>query len=292
MTKAPLRDFRTNVTSSQGEDGMIAELFRRIGTHNKWCVEFGALNGTHDSNVWALINKKEWSGVLIEADRTYFEKLVEAYRTITRATCLNLFVSFEGEHSLDAIFLNTPLPKDFDLMSIDIDGNDYHVWESLKEYQPRVVIVEFNPTIPNDIAFVQPRDMSVQQGSSLLAFVDLAQKKGYTLVATTGANAFFVLTSLAPMLGFEDLSIETLHPDTEYYTRLYQLFDGTLVLDGYKELMWHRISIDEEKIQVLPPSKRAYPAGLSAHTPVRNLKYWIRKSPLYTLIKRIRSRYK
>jgi hypothetical protein len=284
----PLREYRTNVTSHQGEDGMIAEIFRRIGATNKWCVEFGALNGTHDSNVWGLINNEGWSGVLIEADRTYFEKLTEVYRDVPRAHCLNVFVSFEGENSLDAIFARTPLPKDFDLMSIDIDGNDYHVWESLKEYRPRVVIVEFNPTIPNDIEFVQPRDMSVQQGCSLLAFVNLARTKEYDLVATTGANAFFVLSNLVPQLGLEDLSIDALHPDTEYYTRAFQLFDGTIMLDGYQELLWHRVPISHEKIQVLSARERVYPAGLSAHSPVRNLKYWIRKSPLYPVARWLR----
>ena len=157
--KPALLDFRANVTSRAGEDGIIAEIFRRVGTNSKWCVEFGASNGTHDSNVWTLIKNEGWSGVLIEADKTYFGKLTETYKGFPQAICLNLFISFEGEQRLDAVFARTPLPKDFDLLSIDIDGNDYHVWESLVEYWPRVAIVEFNPTIPNDIEFVQPRDM-------------------------------------------------------------------------------------------------------------------------------------
>lgn len=289
MTERPLKEFRTNVTSRQGEDGIIAEIFKRIGVTNKWCVEFGALNGVHDSNVWTLIVNEGWSGVLIEANRTYFEKLVEHYGAYPQAVCLNLFISFEGENKLDKIFGRTQIPKDFDLLSIDIDGNDYHVWESLIEYRPRVVVVEFNPTIPNDIEFVQPRDMAVQQGSSLLATVLLAKKKGYELVEVTGANAFFVDTTLVPLLGLGEPTIDTLHSETEYYTRLFQLYDGTLVLDGYKELMWHRIPIHDEDMQVLPKNKRTYPAGLSASSPIRNLKYWVRKSPLYPLMRKIRN---
>ena len=181
MNQPPLRNFRSNVTSRHGEDGIIAEIFKRIGAQNKWCVEFGALNGTHDSNVWTLIHGHGWSGVLIEADRTYFEKLTKAYKATPQAICLNVFISFEGENKLDSIFARTPLPKDFDLVSIDIDGNDYHVWESLVEYRPRVIVVEFNPTIPNDIVFVQPRDMAVQQGSSLLALLQLGKKKVMSL---------------------------------------------------------------------------------------------------------------
>ncbi len=292
MTQPPLKEFRANITSRQGEDGIIAEIFRRIGTKNKWCVEFGALNGVHDSNVWTLIKNEGWSGVLIEADRTYFETLVENYKDTPRAICLNLFLSFEGENSLDAVFARTPLPKDVDLVSIDIDGNDYHVWESLKEYRPRVVVIEFNPTIPNDIVFVQPRDMAVQQGSSLLALVELAKKKGYELVEVTGANAFFVEASLMSELQLDNLSISALHPEVEYYTRVYQLYDGTLKLDGYKELLWHRKPISEEDIQVLPAHERVYPAGLSSAPAIRNLKYWVRKSPLYPLIRRLRGQDK
>jgi hypothetical protein len=290
MSSLPLREFRANITSRQGEDGIIAEIFKRIGARNKWCVEFGALNGKHDSNVWTLIANEEWSGVLIEADRTYYEKLVETYSGMSRAICLNLFISFEGENELDAVFARTPLPKDFDLLSIDIDGNDYHVWDSLAQYRPRVVAIEFNPTIPNDISFVQPRDMAVQQGSSLLALTQLAKRKGYELVEVTGANAFFVDSSAAPLLGLKNSSLEALHPETEYYTRIFQLYDGTLVLDGYKELMWHRRAIAEEDIQVLAPGARVYPAGISARSPVRNVKYWVRKSPLYPLIKRLRGK--
>ncbi len=289
MSKLALKEFRTNVTSRAGEDGVLAEIFRRIGATTNWCVEFGALNGKHDSNVWTLIKNEGWSGVLIEADRTYFEKLVENYQDTPRTTCLNLFISFKGENRLDAIFARTALPKEFDLLSIDIDGNDYHVWESLVEYRPKVVVVEFNPTIPNDIIFVQPRDMSVQQGSSLLSLVQLAKEKGYELVEVTGANAFFVDKAFVPALQLEDTSIDVLHPETDYYTRLFQLYDGTLVLDGYQELMWHRKPITEEEIQILLPHERVYPSGLSSASLIRNLKYWVRKSPLYPLIKKIRS---
>jgi hypothetical protein len=290
MSSLPLKEFRANVTSRQGEDGIISEIFKRIGVKHKWCVEFGALNGRHDSNVWTLIADRGWSGVLIEADRTYYEKLIETYSGMPRAICLNLFISFEGENKLDAVFARTPLPKDFDLLSIDIDGNDYHVWDSLTQYRPRVVVIEFNPTIPNDISFVQPRDMAVQQGSSLLALTQLAKRKGYELVEVTGANAFFVDSSAAPLLGLKNPSLEALHPETEYYTRIFQLYDGTLVLDGYKELMWHRRPIAQEDIQVLAPGARIYPAGISARSPVRNVKYWVRKSPLYPLIKRLRGK--
>jgi hypothetical protein len=278
----------SDVTSQHGEDGVIEEVFRRIGATNKWCVEFGALNGTHHSNTWDLITNRGWSGVLIEADPTYFEKLKEVYAALPRAHCLNEFVEFEGPHSLDAILARTPIPKDFDFLSIDIDGNDYHVWESLVEYQPRVVVMEFNPTIPTDISFVQPRDMSVQQGSSIKALIELGEKKGYTAVAVTGVNIFFVRSELFAKLGIDKSTIEELYPDTSLYTRVFQLYDGTLVLDGYKRLFWHNLPIDEDDIQVLPAHQRRYLSGVSSHPVVRVSKYWVRKLPFYAWLQRLR----
>ena len=272
-----LEEYKKNITSQHGEDGIIAEIFRRMGAENKWCVEFGALNGTHHSNTWNLIMQEGWSGVLIEADPTYAEKLQGVYKDTPRAHCFNEFIEFEGEHSLDAILARTSTPRDFDLLSVDIDGNDYHIWGSLSQYRPRLVIIEFNQTIPNDISFVQPRDRSVQQGSSLLALVELGRKKGYRLAAVAGVNAFFALDELFSKLGIDDASIDKMNSDTSYYTRLFQLYDGTLVLDGYKKLFWHNLPIKQEDIQVLPAYARIYPSGVSSKWIVRIIKYYVRK---------------
>ncbi|MFZ1075042.1 MAG: hypothetical protein WAN50_01580 [Minisyncoccia bacterium] len=287
-----LAHFKASVKSGDGEDGVIEEIFNRIGARSRVCVEFGALNGTHHSNTWNLINNKGWHALLIEADRTYFEKLQTLYEHNPSVQCLNSFVSFEGENSLDAIFTRAALPRDFDLMSVDIDGNDYHVWESMQEFKPRVVIIEFNPTIPNDISFIQPRDMQVQQGSSLRALAELGKKKGYVLASVIGSNAFFVSESDFVALHVEQESLEALNPDTTFYTRLFQLYDGTLVLDGYKNLLWRRIPIDEAKLQVLPPRKRVFRSGISADPFKRRLAYYVRRSPAYELLKALRNLFR
>ncbi len=275
--KKALTDYKKDVKSQHGEDGIITEIFRRMGAESKWCVEFGALNGTHHSNTWNLIMQEGWSGVLIEADPTYAEKLKEVYKDTPRAHCFNEFVKFEGEHSLDSILARTPIPRDFDLLSVDIDGNDYHIWDSLSQYNPRVVVIEFNPTIPNDISFIQPQDMSVQQGSSLKALAELGAKKGYRLAAVTGVNAFFILDELFPSLGIKESPLDELNAGTSYYTRLFQLYDGTLVLEGNKQLLWHNLPIRQEDIQVLPAYARTYPSGVSSKWIVRTIKYYVRK---------------
>lgn len=282
----PLSQYQKDVVSQHGEDGIIAEIFNRIGATNKWCVEFGALNGKHHSNVWDLIVNKGWQGVLIEADKTYYDKIAASYEgAAERITTLNRFVSFEGPDRLDALFAATNLPKEFDLLSIDIDGNDYHVWDALADYRPKVVIIECNPTIPNDIAFVQPRDMAVQQGSSLLALVNLAHSKGYCLAATTFGNAFFVDMAVFDRLGFAEPSVDEVNPSTECYTRLYQLYDGTIVLDGYQTLLWHNKPMDVARMQLVP---KKYVAGISASPMVRSIKYAVRKLPFYNFLQRLR----
>lgn len=280
-----------NVTSEHGEDGVIKRIFEIIGTRSRTCVELGALNGTHGSNVWQLIKKEGWSGTLIEADRTYFEKLQKEFAETPAAECVNAFVSFEGPQSLDNIFAQTKLPKEFDLFSLDIDGNEYHVWDSLVEYRPRVMLVEFNPTIPNDVAFIQPRDMKVFQGSSLRAFVELGKRKGYELVAANETNAFFVLKELFPRFNIADNSIDALHTDHRYETKLFQLYDGTLKIAGNTKLLWHNLPIDEERLQTLPIHKRKYPARISGSGGVRRLKYWARALPFYPFVQKIRKSF-
>ena len=285
---APLLAFSHDVTSEHGEDGVIKRIFEILGAESKSCVELGALNGVHGSNVWQLVKKEGWSGVLIEADQTYFEKLQQEFADVPRAQCINAFVSFEGEQSLDAILAKTNLPKKFDLFSLDIDGNEYHLWDSLNDYRPRVMLVEFNPSIPHHVSFIQPRDMHVFQGSSLCAFIELAKRKGYELVAANETNAFFVEQELFPLCNITDNSIDALHIDHRFETTLFQLYDGTLKIAGNTNLIWHHVPILEEKLQMIPRHKRHYPARISESDMVRSFKYWVRTLPFYPFLQKVR----
>lgn len=284
-----LLDYRRNITSQFGEDGILEKIFETIGEKNKWCVELGALNGIHDSNVWNLLNHKGWSGVLIEADITNYKKLETLYQENKKVKCVNEFVSFDGVYALDVIFKNTELPQEFDLLSLDIDGNEYHLWDSLKTYSPRVMIVEFNPSIPNDINFVQPRDMNVFQGSSLLALVELGKRKGYELVSVVGVNAIFVKKELFSLFDIKDNSPESLYIDKSAYTRIFQLYDGTLVLAGCDMLLWHKKKIRGEDIQIVPKGKRYYPAKINESRFIRVMKDIVRRLPLYSLLLKFRN---
>ena len=274
---------KRNVKSQYGEDGIIAKIFEIIGEGSRFCVELGALNGYHDSNTWHLIKERGWGAVLLEADPTYFERLQEEYRGMGMVVCLNEFVTFEGPHSLDALLSAAKAPQRFDLLSLDIDGNEYHLWDSLERYRPRVVLVEFNPSIPHEVSFVQPRDMGVMQGSSLRAFVELAARKGYELVAANETNAFFVEKNLFPKFEMDNRALDAVHPDRRFVTHFFQLYDGTLKIAGNRRLIWHKLPIDEDKLLVL--SLRASQRPL-----VRALKYAVRKLPIYPFVQRVRKK--
>jgi len=248
-----------DINSLSGEDGIIEKIFEVIQPANRWCVEFGAWDGRIFSNTYHLMKHAEWSGVFIEANGDKFQELLKTYQGNPRAHSLRRFVSFTGENSLDSLLRQTPLPKEFDLLSIDIDGNDYHVWESLTQYEPRVVIIEFNPTIPSHIEFVQPRDMRLQQGSSLLSLIKLGKQKGYELVCVTEYNGIFVRSSLFPAFQIRDNSIDRLRPDTGSEFYLFQLMDGTFVVGGQRLMPWQGLPIRQRDFQVVPKLFRVYP---------------------------------
>jgi hypothetical protein len=256
-----LSKYARNTFSQFGEDGMIEKIFSIIPHISKWCVEFGAWDGKRLSNTHLLLSQKGWSGILIEADPQKFKDLCQTYQDNDRITSFNKMVSFEGENSLDNILAQTPIPGNFDLLSIDVDGNDYHVWKSVVIYKPKLVIIEFNPTVPNCIEFVQRADWRINQGSSLLSLCKLSKTKGYELVGVTKFNAFFIDAAYFPLFGIADNSPEALNNNQKYITHVFQLFDGTIVWKGNLKLIWHDLGIDPMKHQILPKYFRYFPEG-------------------------------
>ncbi len=251
-----LNDCASNVTSQYGEDGIIAKILEVIGETDRWCVEFGSWDGKHLSNTYNVVTNQGYSAVLIEGNADRFEDLRRTYKDNDRVVPVNAYVGFEPADGLDAILKDTSIPANFDLLCIDIDGNDYHVWAAVKEYRPKAVVIEFNPTIPAVVEFVQPRDMSVGQGNSLLSIAKLAKTKGYELVATTLANAFFVDEKYFPLFEIQDNSLSALWTDQSLVTHLFCGYDGALFIRGCGKLPWQQIPIEEAKMQVLPPWAR------------------------------------
>ncbi len=254
---------RRNIAQSQfGEDGIIEKIFEIIpaASQNHWCCEFGAWDGKHCSNTNHLINSKNWTGVLIEANPVKFEDLKATFKGCSRAVLVKEFVEISGPSSLDNILERAGAPKDMDLLSVDIDGNDYYIFKSLQLFRPKVVVIEFNPCVPDNIEFVQKPEPLLKQGTSLLAMTNMARAKGYELVCVNAENAFYVTKELFPLFEIKDNSIAAL----KYYReplQVFQLFDGTLVFHGQPQsLYWYSLPVNFNKLQILPKFVRK--AGL------------------------------
>ncbi|MDX2259334.1 MAG: hypothetical protein NW205_10520 [Hyphomicrobiaceae bacterium] len=216
-----------NVYSQTGEDGILERLFELVGCENKWCVEFGAWDGIHLSNTCHLIRDKGWNALLIEGNAEKANELKANFADNPKVVAMNSIVGFtEGIDTLDVHLSRASLPADFDFLSIDVDGNDHHIWESMRDYRPRVVCVEYNPMIPNDVVFIQDRDMRVNQGSSLAALIELGRSKGYELVCATRFNGIFVQSELFARVGIADNSIDAMRANVT--GRIFGTYDGTL----------------------------------------------------------------
>lgn len=258
-----------NTTSQGGEDGILATIMHTIGMDKapNWVVEFGACDGKRDSNSWQWIHEKGFSGVLIEGEPGWFEGLKNTNADRDDVHCFSCLVDWEGENTLDKILGRTPIPKDFALLCIDIDGNDYHVWKAFTQYSPHVVCIEFHRLIHPTIHFVQPKDPSLNWPSSLASLTELAKSKGYELVCVVNWNAIFVKAE-----HFSKFNIKDNRPEMMYHSieemRIFQGYDGSLKLCGNNNHYWKyqhppggevtNVKISQRDIQVLPDGLRQF----------------------------------
>ncbi len=179
----------------------MAELNARLRIRTGEFVEFGAWDGKHLSNTYRLL-EKGWRGVYIEGDRERFEALRKNMAPFSdRVTVVNAFVSVTGENCLDRLLSDTSIRQDFDVLSIDIDSHDWQVWESLRNYWPKIVIIEINSHIP--VGVYQVHDGVHAVGSSFSSMVSLGHRKGYTPVCHTG-NLIFVRNDLVGKIGLPE----------------------------------------------------------------------------------------
>jgi hypothetical protein len=228
-----------SVYSQFGEDGIIEKLFSLIEMKNKFAVEFGGWDGIIGSNIRNLIINHGYSGLYIEGDPQKASACIDNYAGNEKVRCIDGYVGFIEQKKLDDYLFENHVPSDFDLLSIDIDGYDYHVWDSLKDFHPRVVIIEYNITIPNEVFFINPYSESLLQGSSASALVALGHKKGYELVAVTLSNCVFVKEEEYEKVGISDNRLETLRNENYLSDGVYfQTYDKQLLNKGYPRYFW------------------------------------------------------
>lgn len=193
------------VYSQWGEDGIIQYLIRRVPIERKLFIEFGVENYTEANTRFLAINDL-WAGLVIDGseeniayirrDPIYWSNNVKAEQAFITRENINDIISRNG------------IEGDIGLLSVDIDGNDYWVWESIDIVTPRIVVCEYNSlfgpsgkvTVPYDPAFIRDRAhySKVYYGASIAALCDLAANKGYSPVAgnSAGNNVFFVRNDL------------------------------------------------------------------------------------------------
>jgi len=249
-TVEKLLSHRKKFFSKQGEDGLLAFVLSKIPDKTGWCVEFGAWDGKSESNTYYFISQQSYHGVMIEADPLKYNLLrenVKAYNTI----CINAFVRPEGENKLDNILSLTPIPKQFDLLSIDVDGDDYHVWQSLDNYQPKIVIIEINIRQKPGVYRINKTGCPIIRGNtgtsissmwgitgyigtSISSMTELAISKQYSLLANVHDNAIFVRSEYLNL--FHDREVTPYEVFTYEGHRI-----SELSFDEMRSLGWRRI---------------------------------------------------
>jgi hypothetical protein len=191
---------------------MIREIFRRIGTTDRVFVEVGIGDGRENNTAFLLA--QDWTGFWIDGDGAFIKKVEQL-----PPGCLKTRVAFVTRENIAALFQELKVPREFDLLSLDIDQNTYYAWEGLAEFRPRVVVVEYNAALPADLDWKvrydpgKVCDGTINTGASLKAFENLGRKFGYALVGCDiiGVNAFFVRSDLTGDKFVEPFTAENHH---------------------------------------------------------------------------------
>jgi hypothetical protein len=210
-----INDAEFRIYSQWGEDGIISYLVETIPIKNKFFVEFGVEN-YEEANTRFLLTYYNWSGLIIDSNESYIKQIKSSeiyWRYDLKA--LHAFVTRDNINEI--LKKNVPY-EDIGLLSIDIDGMDYWVWEKIDVIKPRIVVCEYNALFGYKKAIVVPYQENFNRfkahysglyfGASLKALVNLAKKKGYIFVGCNknGNNAFFVRNDVKGSL--KEVSLE------------------------------------------------------------------------------------
>jgi hypothetical protein len=189
--------------SQSDEDGIIQEIFNRVGTSNRTFVEVGVESGIECNSVKLLV--EGWRGLWLEGSATRVTQIHKNFQAFLDERRLAVNEAFVAAENINALLEQGGVTGDIDFLSIDIDNNDYWVWKAITVIQQRVVVIEYNAALRPPLSLVIPYDPARRWdgsnyfGASLEALVRLGRSKGYRIVGCNfaGANAFFVRDDIA-----------------------------------------------------------------------------------------------
>lgn len=212
---------------SQGpEDGVIAEIFHRVGAGGRFFVEIGAGDG--QENTTRLLLMLGWSGIWLEGSPKSCAAIRDNFAGPLGSGQLRLVEAIVTAENVETLLEEARAPARFDHLTIDLDMNTYHVWRALERYKARVACIEYNASIPPSYEFVVPYepdavwDGSNFYGASLKSLELLGAARGYSLVGCDfyGVNAFFV-SSEEDLSGFaQPFTAEKHYQATNYFAPL------------------------------------------------------------------------
>jgi hypothetical protein len=188
--------------SQNDEDGIIQEIFRRIGERHRVFVEIGVERGVECNTLRLLL--EGWSGLWVEADPSHAVAVRKNLWPFLDDGRLKLAECRVTAENIDDLLTQNGIQGEIDLLSIDIDYNDYWVWKAVRTIRPRVVVIEYNASLRPPLSVTVPYDPNGAwdgtnfYGASLEALVRLGITKGYRIVGCclAGVNAFFVREDL------------------------------------------------------------------------------------------------
>jgi len=221
-----INKFGIKIYSQNDEDGIILYIFKHIGIKTKKFVEIGVENGT-ECNTTNLLKNFNWKGIQIEGSKKLYndakiqlKKILEKKKNNLKL--LNIFVTKKNINQI----LKKNCGKEIDLLSVDVDGNDFWIWKAINCVKPRLVIIEYNSFFGSNISATikynskfswNHRNNKSYYGASLKALEKLGKQKKYILVGVdkNGVNAFFVRNDLAKYINLKSKKTEEIFLDNK-----------------------------------------------------------------------------
>ncbi|WP_157572676.1 hypothetical protein [Nevskia soli] len=230
LEKLSFRDVGFGLYSQHDEDGILLYIFSLIGVDNYRCVEICAGNGIECNTANLLINHR-WTGLLVDGNPANVAAAKAFYRS--RVETMHWLPDIVGawltRENINDVVANAGYSGEIDLLSLDVDGVDYWLWDAIQIITPRVVVLEYNHLLGPEVSLTVPYQPdfvaefseygSDYAGASLQAFIRLGCKKGYRFVGTNaiGTNAFFVRNDIpTELLAEADPKDAYRHPRAQF----------------------------------------------------------------------------